>query len=150
MKDIFLLLAICGFIIICYKNRDKFSNQPNSSNKNIKLNQYNKNRLNLGNIIKKIESNEVINYKYNYSYNPVSVDELTNMIMKKAREDINLMNKIKSKLVNIYGEIKENGELRNYLLFNNLINLENMPIFIDESAEVLLFNEIKILVLTLD
>ena len=71
------------------------------------------------------------------------------LITKKALINPELRQIIDAKDVEIYGEIKNNPNLKNYLLFNNLINAESMPIFINEADEVLLTNKIKIILITM-
>ena len=52
-------------------------------------------------------------------------------------------------MIEIYGEIENNNELKMYLKFMNLINENAMPSFINECDEVLLNNKIKIILVTL-
>ena len=87
--------------------------------------------------------------RYNYRYDNIKIDEMTGKLLKQAKNDPEIKKKIKSKLIDVYGEIKNNQELRDYLKFNNLINDDNLPIFINESDDLELANEIKIYLITL-
>ena len=80
----------------------------------------------------------------------IRFEELCHKIMLKAKKDIKLLESIKQKVIKIYGEIKRNKKLANYLKFNNLINDSNLPVFINEIPDVILLNEIQILVLTMN
>lgn len=120
---LFLLIIVS---IYCLINKEKFSN----------------NKIQFS-----LETSN--NLKYDYKYDIIKIDEQSNTIFKLAKDDEQLMNQIRLKLVEIYGEIKTNPKLKNFLKFNNLINEDGMPIFINESPDVLLFNEIKILLITL-
>ena len=74
---------------------------------------------------------------------------MTHKIFNQTKNNQELLEKIKLRLIDIYGEIQSNEEMKKFLKFNNLINDEGLPIFINESPEVLLLNEIKILLITL-
>jgi hypothetical protein len=88
--------------------------------------------------------------KYGHTVNVIRLEELCSQIVKKAKTDRKLFETIKQKVIKIYGEINNNSKLANYLKFNNLINNENLPIFINESPDVYLSNEVKIILLTMD
>jgi hypothetical protein len=85
-----------------------------------------------------------------HSIDIIRFEELSYKIMLKAKKDKKLLELIKQKIINIYGEIKRNKKLANYLKFNNLINDSNLPVFINEVPDVILLNEIKIIVLTMN
>ena len=82
--------------------------------------------------------------------NVIRFEELCYKIMLKAKKDKKLLESIKQKVIKIYGEINRNKNLANYLKFNNLINNSNLPVFINEVQDVVLLNEIKIIVLTMN
>ena len=113
---------------------------------------YNNNNVesfNLVNLNKQIDIDINNNLRYNYKYNIIQIDELTFKLFKIAKKDKQLLKIIKKKLIKIYGEIKKNGELKSFLKFNNLINNDGLPIFINEHSDNLLLNEIKILLITM-
>jgi hypothetical protein len=85
-----------------------------------------------------------------HTINVIRFEELCYKIMLKAKKDKKLLESIKQKVIKIYGEINRNKNLANYLKFNNLINDSNLPIFINEVQDVVLLNEIKIIVLTMN
>ncbi len=125
------LLIFGGIVLlaICYRNKEKFVNE----NK-------------LSEIILKSSSD---NFRYNYKYDVVKMDEMTYQVFKETKNNPQLLEKIKSRLVEIYGELQSNEDMKKFLKFNNLVNDEGLPIFINESPQVLLLNEIKILLVTL-
>jgi hypothetical protein len=98
-------------------------------------------------------------YKYKEKFNDekkisqiiyiIKIYEMTHKIFNQTKNNQELLEKIKLRLIDIYGEIQSNEEMKKFLKFNNLINDEGLPIFINESPEVLLLNEIKILLITL-
>ena len=85
-----------------------------------------------------------------HTINVIRFEELCYKIMLKAKKDKKLLESIKQKVIKIYGEINRNKNLANYLKFNNLINNSNLPVFINEVQDVVLLNEIKIIVLTMN
>jgi hypothetical protein len=89
------------------------------------------------------------NLRYNYNYNIIRVGKLTEYITKLALKDLKLKKIIKLKNIEIYGEVLCNIELKNYLLFNNLIHEDGIPLFINESESVILSNQIKILLIVM-
>lgn len=97
-------------------------------------------------LITKISSN---NLRYNYNYNIIKVNKLTEYITSLALKDIKLKKIIKLKNIEIYGEVLTNTELKNYLLFNNLIHDDGIPLFINETESVILSNQIKILLIVM-
>lgn len=130
---IFLFISLILIITCIWKNPELFSN----NNKNIE---------------EIIKNSDIKKLRWNYSIEGkiVEINSLVGKIYKLASQNKKLENIIKSKLVDIYGEIKINPELKSFLLFNNLINQENLPIFINESESVILQNEIKILLITME
>lgn len=89
---------------------------------------------------------------YNYDYDLNYINELSWDIFLLANKDDKLKDVINNKMVEIFRIINTNKGLKNYLIFNNLINIEGYPLFIDHSKEgygnILLLNEIKILLIT--
>ena len=81
-------------------------------------------------------------------YNIVELDELSREITEKAKKNSELKKMIDTKMVEVYQNIKTNSNLKNRLRFMNLINDENMPLFINEHKDNLLFNQVKILLFT--
>ena len=81
-------------------------------------------------------------------YNVLDIDEKTGEILKKSINNPIMKRTIKKKMVSIYQEILQNEKLKEFLLFNNLINKQGLPAFINECEEVVLSNEIKIILLT--
>lgn len=103
-------------------------------------------------IDKMIESINVNKLNYNSLYDPFDIFELDKKalhITKAALKDKKLKKIIENKMIGIYGEIKNNDELKMYLKFMNLIREDGIPSFIDECEEVLLNNKIKIILTTL-
>jgi hypothetical protein len=96
-----------------------------------------------------IDKIDISQLRYNYKYDYIMVDELAHDIQKRTETDKILLRKIKSKLIDIYDEILNNGELRKFLQLFNLIDKNGMPSFINENEKVLLNNEIKILLITM-
>jgi hypothetical protein len=78
---------------------------------------------------------------------PKNINSKVGLITKQALQDKKLRKIIEMKIIELYGEIIKNDELKQYLKFMNLINEEGKPIFLYESEEVLLANKIKILLL---
>lgn len=81
-------------------------------------------------------------------YNIIQVDEDARELVKKARNDSKLRDDINNKMVAFYGELQNNKKLQDALKFLNLINDNNMPMFINEHRDNLMFNQIKILLIT--
>jgi hypothetical protein len=128
MKLLFLvIIGLLSLIIIKYYCAETFAN----------------NDSNLYNIIQKQISEP-------YYYDRLLVDELSFKLYKKAINDNKLKNIIKTRVFSILSNLKDNEKLRNYLLFNNLINEDNMLIFINEYQENVLLNEIKIILVLMN
>lgn len=100
-------------------------------------------------IDKMIDSIDITKLNYSRIYVPLDVDERAHQITKAALKDKKLRKIIENKIIGIYGEIKNNYELKMYLKFMNLINEDGMPSFINECDEVLLNNKVKIILVTL-
>jgi hypothetical protein len=124
-----LILSGIVFLAFCYKYKEKFNDEKKISQ-----------------IILASSGNK---FRYNYKYDIIKIDEMTHKIFNQTKNNQELLEKIKLRLIDIYGEIQSNEEMKKFLKFNNLINDEGLPIFINESPEVLLLNEIKILLITL-
>jgi hypothetical protein len=96
-----------------------------------------------------IESIDTNKLTYNKFYLPLDIDERVNKITKMALKDKKLKKIINSKMIDIYEKIQNNQDLKMYLKFVNLINNEGLPSFINESEEIVLSNQIKIILVTL-
>ncbi len=127
------IVAVFGIVYYCncFSATEKFTEQPITIEKAI------------GNI----KSN---NLRYGHKINIIRLEELCYQIAKKAIQDRKLFESIKASVIKIYGEIQQNNQLAEFLKFNNLINGEGLPIFINESPDVLLANEIKIILITMN
>jgi hypothetical protein len=90
-------------------------------------------------------NNNIINYM---KYDIIKVDNDARTIVKKANVDSKVRAEINNKMVEFYGEIQNNMKLQNTLKFLNLINDNNMPLFINEHPDNHMFNQIKILLIT--
>jgi hypothetical protein len=91
------------------------------------------------------DNNNIINYP---KYDIIKVDEDARNIAKKAKSDPKVRDNINNKMVEFYGEIQNNTKLQDVLKFLNLINNNNMPLFINEHPDNLMFNQVKILLIT--
>jgi len=128
-KFIFLLILILCFVI--YKEQNNFENFSESSIEN------------------KINKIDTVNLNYGHKYDIIKIDEITNKLVYLCKYYEQINKTVKTKLVDIYKEIRQNDELKNYLKFINLIDNNGDPLFINESPDVSLFNQIKILLVTL-
>lgn len=128
-KFVFLLIFILCFII--YKEHNHIENFSESSIEN------------------KINKIDAINLNYGHQYDIVKIDEITNKLVYLCKYYEQINKAVKTKLVDIYKEIRQNDELKNYLKFINLVDDNGVPLFINESPDVSLFNQIKILLVTL-
>jgi hypothetical protein len=90
-------------------------------------------------------NNNIIDYP---KYDIIKVDEKARELVKKAREDSKMRDDINKKMVEFYEEIQNNKKLQDALKFLNLINDNNMPMFINEFPDNLMFNQVKILLIT--
>lgn len=133
MLKIFLFMVIIIIIILVWKNSELFTD-------------------NITNIEQIIKNSDLKNLRWDYLRDGsiIELNDMTGKLYKMAIQNKNLENIIKTKLIQIYGEIKLNTELKKFLLFNNLIGQNNLPIFINESDSVILQNEIKILLITME
>ena len=126
---VLLLMLIIGYIFYYDENiLEKFSENS------------------IENKIRKINSN---NLNYGHKYDIIKINEITNKLVYLCKYNEQIKASIKTKLVDVYSQIKQNDELKNYLKLMNLINDSGMPSFINESDDLSLFNEIKILLVTL-
>lgn len=96
-------------------------------------------------IIKQLNSKDIIRDITKLNYDHLKIDNQAWAVTKIALKDKNLRNLIEKKSLWVYEKIGSNDELKTYLKFMNLIRDDGMPIFINESEEVLLNNKIKIL-----
>ena len=90
-------------------------------------------------------NNNIIDYP---KYDIIKVDEKARELVKKAKIDSKMRDNINNKMVEFYGELQNNKKLQDSLKFLNLINDNNMPVFISEHLDNLMFNQIKILLIT--
>jgi hypothetical protein len=147
IKDIKLLFLMS--LIILYSYYNKYSNNKNDILILIIITLFILSKHHL--FIEKI--NNIINkynnsYKHiNYNYNKILIDEQSNNLLKQALTDPELKKNIRLKSVEAYKIINTNPSLRNFFIFNNLIDSEGFPIFInhDMPEEIILLNEIKII-----
>lgn len=132
---IFILFIILSFGVLCQNYMEPFDACINNEK--------------LINLINNIDPNKLY---YNYDYDSNYINEMSWNIFLLANKNDNLKDTIKNKMIEIFRVIKLNKSLRNYLIFNNLINNEGYPLYIDFSKEgygdMLLLNEIKILLIT--
>lgn len=90
-------------------------------------------------------NNNIIDYP---KYDIIKVDEKARELVKEAKTDSKMRDDINNKMVKFYGELQDNKKLQDSLKFLNLINDNNMPVFISEHPDNLMFNQIKILLIT--
>lgn len=128
-KFVFILIFVLGFIL--FKEQNQMENFSESSIEN------------------KIADINPINLNYGHKYDIIKIDEITNKLVYLCKYYEQINKAVKTKLVDIYKEINQNDELKNYLKFINLVDDNGVPIFINESPDVSLFNQIKILLVTL-
>jgi hypothetical protein len=128
-KFIFILMCVIGLIL--------YLDQPQIEKFNKVLNE------------NQIDKNNITNLSYGHKYNIVKIDEITNKLVYLCKYYEQINKAVKTKILDIYKEIRQNDELKNYLKFINLVDNDGIPLFINESPEVLLFNQIKILLVTL-
>jgi len=102
-----------------------------------------------GSIENKINKIDTFKLNYGHKYDIIKIDEITNKLVYLCKYYEQINKTVKTKLVDIYKEIQQNDELKNYLKFINLIDNNGAPLFINESPDVSLFNQIKILLVTL-
>ncbi len=100
-------------------------------------------------IEEKINQIDPTKLSYSYRYDIIKIDELAHKLVYLCNNYKNINQAIKLKLVDIYGEIKENDELKAYLKLMNLVDDNGIPLFINEAPDVSLFNQVKILLVTL-
>jgi len=128
-KFVFLLIFIIGFVL--FKENNQIENFSESTIKS------------------KIDNINPIDLSYGHKYDIIKIDEITNKLVYLCKYYEQINKAVKTKLIDIYKEIKQNDELKNYLKFINLVDDNGVPLFINESPDVSLFNQIKILLVTL-
>jgi hypothetical protein len=129
-KIAIILLILVGFFYLTCSSED-----------------FTKSTLTLDQVLNNIDTKKL---RFSHYIDIIKFEELCYKILNKAKKDKKLLEIIRQKAIQIYGEINKNKELANYLKFNNLINGSNLPVFINESPDVYLLNEIKIIILTMD
>lgn len=82
--------------------------------------------------------------KYSHKYDIIKINETAYDILEKCKLDSEFTKTLNKSMVEIYKEIKNNSDLKNYLVMMNLISDDGFPLFINKGKEMLLFNEIKI------
>lgn len=133
----YYLVLLLGLIVVVYMNWGCIHGT------NVNESFFNTNKLDT--ILRSINTN---NLRYD-KFNQIDLDEFSIKILTIAKKNPSIERTIKQKMIEIYKHILDNKELRSYLRFNNLINQNNLPIFINESDELLLLNEIKIILITM-
>jgi len=129
-NKIFLLIISLVLIIILFQNcNTKLFTDTNNKSINEIFNELNVKQL----------TYQIIS--------PININNKVNLITKNALQDNKLRQIIEIKIIELYNEIINNNELKQYLKLKNLINEEGKLIFANESEEVLLSNKIKILLL---
>ncbi len=128
-KFVFLLIFVLGLILLKEQNQIENFSESSIENKSNKI--------------------KPIDLSYGHKYDIIKIDEITNKLVYLCKYYEQINKAVKTKLVDIYKEIKQNDELKNYLKFINLVDDNGVPLFINESADVSLFNQIKILLVTL-
>ena len=95
-----------------------------------------------------INNIDVKKLRYNLpkEYNTAAIDEEARMIYKIGRKNPTLLKIIDQKIIEIYGEIKNNDKLKEYLLMKNMIDTNGLPIFLNNYYESYV-NKIKILLI---
>ena len=138
------ILIIFVLIILRLLDRVDYFTQTTNDNKQVK------------DIIKEITKENVI---INEDYDKIKVDNIVYKIYNIANKEVELDRLINEKSIMIYGLIRENSKLRNYLLNMNLIDVDNMPLFKVERNDLLIRNDsiigmkmnvIKILIVLMD
>ena len=96
------------------------------------------NNTNIKDIIKNINEKTII---YGNEYDKIKVDNLTFKIYNLAESSPELGQLINEKSILVYGLLRNNLKLRNYLLHKNLIGADNMPLFKVERDDLLFRND---------
>jgi len=91
------------------------------------------------------DNNNIIDYP---KYDIIKVDDDARTLVRRAKADSKVRDNINNKMVEFYGELQNNTKLQDTLKFLNLINDNNMPLFINEHPDNHMFNQIKILLIT--
>jgi hypothetical protein len=139
-----IIVSVFSILYFCSCNSENFGESNANANANA-----NTNNINIT-VDKAIENVNPDKLKYGHNIDIIRFNELCYQIVKKAKKDRNLFTTIKQKAIKIYGEINKNEKLAEYLKFNNLINNENLPVFITEAEDVYLANEVKIILITMN
>ncbi len=134
---IFLFGSIIFYVIFSQNKVEKFTGKLLNSFDSLK----NKSEL--------MQSQNPNNFQMDHTYNIIKTDEIANKLVYLCKYNTQLKHAIKFQFVNIYKQIKQNDRLKTYLKFLNLVDDAGVPIFINESDDVALFNQIKILLVTL-
>ena len=108
-KFIFLLILI--FIFVSYREQTNMENFSGSS------------------IEKKINKIDTVKLNYGHKYDIIKIDEVTNKLVYLCKYYEQINKSVKTKLVDIYKEIRQNDELKKYLQFINLIDNNGDPFY---------------------
>ena len=96
-----------------------------------------------------VTENELNNLKHNYKYDVISVDDKSRKIAKMGVLNANMKKFVHLLYIKIYEKIIKNNELKKFLMMNNLIDSKGIPVFINDIEEMVLFNEMKIILIVL-
>ena len=141
-EDIIILLVIT--IIYLYNNKDKINHFTNIFN-------YNKDKINhFTNIFN--YNKDKINYftnTFNYKYNKIRIEEDTQKLLTLTKQNSELKQKIENKYTEAQLLINNNCDIKKFLIFNNLIDINGEPIYKvnNMSNDVILYNKIKIILI---
>lgn len=80
-----------------------------------------------------------------FKYDKIQVDDASKNMLSFAKNNEDYKKMIQMKMVDVYGLINSNKEIKNFLIFNNLIDNNGMPLYSHVNEESKLLNEIKIL-----
>jgi hypothetical protein len=123
---IIIFIIILVIIVGCLPASEKFVNATGLVNNTI--------TYKVGSTIHTLDKN----------YDRIKIDTLANKMVLAAKSDKLLVKKINDNMIDIFTEIQNNENIKDYLKSINLINNDGYPIFINENKDILLFNMIKI------
>jgi hypothetical protein len=85
----------------------------------------------------------------NYKYNKIIINEDAHKLLTLAKENPELKQKIENKYIKTKNIINNNCDIKNFLIFNNLIDINGDPIYKvhNMSNEIILYNKIKIILI---
>ena len=158
-NNLFIFFTISIIIVLLVDRRHKFiilliliklwlfyeSTEKNDEKNDEKINEL-FTEQSIQNNIENINSKKL---NYGHKYDIIKIDEISNRLVFLCKYYEQLKSSIHMKLIDVYSQIKQNDELKNYLKLMNLIDDNGMPLFANQCEDVSLFNEIKILLVTL-